>query len=187
MYRWRIGYGFRPALIPLAVLVLAGSLLFVLASQQPRVGEAGARVGGVGHGAISQEPSVTWPFNPGRTGGRAACGGSGYGGRAGASRPREPPRGAEREAEGLRPSNLIRVMPAKGVSIVSARTELVVVGGGVVGLAIAWQAARADPERMAVAMRHAVVAGRCAWLAGRIPRRWHAQASSPVDGVLERR
>jgi thiazole synthase len=78
-------------------------------------------------------------------------------------------------------------MPAKGVSIVSARTELVVVGGGVVGLAIARQAARADPERMAVAMRHAVVAGRCAWLAGRIPRRWHAQASSPVDGLLERR
>jgi thiazole synthase len=43
----------------------------------------------------------------------------------------------------------------------------------------------ADPERMAVAMRHAVVAGRCAHLAGRIPRRWHAQASSPVDGMLE--
>ena len=145
------------------MLVLAGSLLFVLASQQPRVG-------------------VT--FRGGQ--GRAACGGSGYGGRAGASRPREPPRGAEREAEGLRPSNLIRVMPAKGVSIVSARTELVVVGGGVVGLAITRQAARADPERMAVAMRHAVVAGRCAWLAGRIPRRWHAQASSPVDGLLER-
>jgi thiazole synthase len=44
----------------------------------------------------------------------------------------------------------------------------------------------ADPERMAVAMRHAVVAGRCAWLAGRIPRRWHARASSPVEGLLER-
>jgi hypothetical protein len=193
--RWIIGYGYRPALalIPLAVLVLAGSLLFVLASQQPRVGEAGARVGGVGHGAISHGAishgaigHVAIQPRAGGTGGRAACGGSGYGGRAGASRPREPPRGAEREAEGLRPSNLIRVMPAKGVSIVSARTELVVVGGGVVGLGIARQAARADPERMAVAMRHAVVAGRCAWLAGRIPRRWHAQASSPVDGLLER-
>jgi thiazole synthase len=44
----------------------------------------------------------------------------------------------------------------------------------------------ADPERMAVAMRHAVLAGRCARLAGRIPRRWHAQASSPVDGLLGR-
>jgi hypothetical protein len=35
--RWTIGYGYRPALalIPLAVLVLAGSLLFLLASQHP--------------------------------------------------------------------------------------------------------------------------------------------------------
>ena len=43
----------------------------------------------------------------------------------------------------------------------------------------------ADPERMATAMRHAVVAGRNAWLAGRIPRRWHARASSPVEGLVE--
>ena len=43
----------------------------------------------------------------------------------------------------------------------------------------------ADPERMAVAMRHAVLAGRAARLAGRIPRRWHAQASSPVGAPLE--
>jgi thiazole synthase len=37
----------------------------------------------------------------------------------------------------------------------------------------------ADPELMATAMRLAVEAGRAARLAGRIPRRWHAQASSP--------
>jgi thiazole synthase len=37
----------------------------------------------------------------------------------------------------------------------------------------------ADPELMATAMRQAVKAGRAARLAGRIPRRWHAQASSP--------
>jgi len=37
----------------------------------------------------------------------------------------------------------------------------------------------ADPELMATAMRQAVEAGRAAHLAGRIPRRWHAQASSP--------
>ena len=42
----------------------------------------------------------------------------------------------------------------------------------------------ADPRRMATAMRHAVLAGRAAHLAGRIPRRWHATASSPVDGLL---
>jgi thiazole synthase len=37
----------------------------------------------------------------------------------------------------------------------------------------------ADPERMAVAMALAVEAGRAAYEAGRIPRRWHAVASSP--------
>ncbi len=40
----------------------------------------------------------------------------------------------------------------------------------------------AEPERMATAMRLAVAAGYAARTAGRIPRRWHAQASSPVDG-----
>jgi len=41
----------------------------------------------------------------------------------------------------------------------------------------------ADPERMAVAMALAVEAGRAAHGAGRIPRRWHAVASSPTTGV----
>ncbi|CAA9359002.1 MAG: Thiazole synthase [uncultured Frankineae bacterium] len=40
-----------------------------------------------------------------------------------------------------------------------------------------------DPERMALAMRHAVEGGRLALRAGRIPRRWHAQASTPVQGL----
>jgi thiazole synthase len=38
------------------------------------------------------------------------------------------------------------------------------------------------PVRMARAMRHAVQAGREALLAGRIPRRFYAQASSPMEG-----
>ena len=42
-----------------------------------------------------------------------------------------------------------------------------------------------DPERMALAMRHAVEAGRLARRAGRIPRRWHAQASTAVHGLPE--
>jgi hypothetical protein len=43
----------------------------------------------------------------------------------------------------------------------------------------------ADPERMAVAMALAVEAGRAAFEAGRIPRRWHAVASSPsVEGPM---
>ena len=36
-----------------------------------------------------------------------------------------------------------------------------------------------DPELMAEAMRHAVIAGRCARLAGRVPERRYATASSP--------
>jgi thiazole synthase len=42
----------------------------------------------------------------------------------------------------------------------------------------------ADPERMAVAMALAVEAGRAAYEAGRIPRRWHAVASSPAAEFL---
>lgn len=44
----------------------------------------------------------------------------------------------------------------------------------------------ADPVRMATAMRQAVEAGRNAALAGRIPRREQALASSPVDGMVGR-
>ena len=43
----------------------------------------------------------------------------------------------------------------------------------------------ADPERMATAMRLAVAAGSAARTAGRIPRRWHARASSAVAGRPE--
>ena len=40
-----------------------------------------------------------------------------------------------------------------------------------------------EPEQMALAMRHAVEGGRLARGAGRIPRRWHAQASTQVQGL----
>ena len=40
-----------------------------------------------------------------------------------------------------------------------------------------------DPERMALAMRYAVDAGRLAHRAGRIERRWHAQGSTPNAGL----
>jgi thiazole synthase len=39
-----------------------------------------------------------------------------------------------------------------------------------------------DPVRMARAMRRAVAAGRDAFLAGRIPRKRYATASSPTEG-----
>jgi thiazole synthase len=41
-----------------------------------------------------------------------------------------------------------------------------------------------EPVRMARAMRDAVAAGREAYLAGRIPRKRYATASSPVEGVI---
>jgi thiazole synthase len=42
-----------------------------------------------------------------------------------------------------------------------------------------------DPLMMAEAMRDAVIAGRRAFRAGRIPRKLYASASSPLDGVIE--
>ncbi len=41
-----------------------------------------------------------------------------------------------------------------------------------------------DALRMAHAMRHACAAGRLAYLAGRIPRKMYAQASSPMEGRI---
>jgi thiazole synthase len=41
-----------------------------------------------------------------------------------------------------------------------------------------------DPVRMASAMAHAVEAGRLAYLAGRIPRKRYASASSPIEGGI---
>jgi thiazole synthase len=41
-----------------------------------------------------------------------------------------------------------------------------------------------NPVLMASAMRKAIEAGREAYLAGRIPRKRHASASSPIDGTI---
>jgi thiazole synthase len=41
-----------------------------------------------------------------------------------------------------------------------------------------------NPVLMAEAMKHAVIAGRAAYLAGRMPRKLYATASSPVQGVV---
>jgi thiazole synthase len=41
-----------------------------------------------------------------------------------------------------------------------------------------------DPVRMARAMKNAVLAGRDAFLAGRIPKKLYATASSPLEGVI---
>lgn len=41
-----------------------------------------------------------------------------------------------------------------------------------------------DPVSMAEAMNHAVIAGRLAYKAGRIPKKLYATASSPMEGML---
>ena len=41
-----------------------------------------------------------------------------------------------------------------------------------------------DPIAMAEAMRHAAIAGRMSYKAGRIPRKLYATASSPIEGML---
>jgi thiazole synthase len=41
-----------------------------------------------------------------------------------------------------------------------------------------------DPVRMARAMRLGILAGRDAYLAGRMPRKLYASASSPLTGLL---
>lgn len=42
-----------------------------------------------------------------------------------------------------------------------------------------------DPERMAAAMKLAVEAGRLGYLAGRMPKRLYASASSPIEGAIK--
>jgi len=43
-----------------------------------------------------------------------------------------------------------------------------------------------EPVAMAEAMKHAVTGGRLAYLAGRIPKKMYASASSPVEGLVGR-
>ncbi len=46
-------------------------------------------------------------------------------------------------------------------------------------------AAADDPVRMSHAMKHAIIAGRLAYLAGRMPSREIAVPSSPTTGMLD--
>ena len=57
---------------------------------------------------------------------------------------------------------------------------------GVDGVLMNTAVARArDPVRMATAMNHAAQAGRAARRAGRMPRKFYAEASSPAEGMIE--
>jgi thiazole synthase len=90
------------------------------------------------------------------------------------------------------PYNLAMIVEAAGVPVIldagigTASDAAVAMELGCDGVLLASAVTRAQkPARMAEAMRKAVEAGRLARLAGRIPRRRYAQASSPADGVAE--
>jgi thiazole synthase len=84
----------------------------------------------------------------------------------------------------LREAVDVPVVLDAGIGTASDAALAMELGCDAVLLATAVTRAR-EPERMALAMRHAVDAGRLAHGAGRIPRRWHAAASTPMQGLPE--
>ena len=85
----------------------------------------------------------------------------------------------------IREQARVPVIVDAGVGTASDATIAMELGADGVLLNTAVAGAR-DPVAMATAMRHAVIAGRLAWQAGRIARRLYATASSPVDGLVGR-
>ena len=84
----------------------------------------------------------------------------------------------------IRESVAVPVVLDAGIGTASDAALAMELGCDAVLLASAVTRAR-DVERMALAMRHAVEAGRLAYRAGRIPRRWHATASTSMEGLPE--
>jgi thiazole synthase len=90
------------------------------------------------------------------------------------------------------PHNIAMITERAGVPVIldagigTASDAALAMELGCAGVLVASAITRAaDPEKMAVAMALAVAAGRAASQAGRIPRRWHAVASSPEAGRME--
>ena len=88
------------------------------------------------------------------------------------------------------PHNIAMIVEQAGVPVIldagigTASDAALAMELGCDGVLIASAVTRAaTPDSMARAMRLAVEAGYLARGAGRIPRRWHAQASSPVTGL----
>jgi thiazole synthase len=84
----------------------------------------------------------------------------------------------------IREALTVPVVLDAGIGTASDAALAMELGCDAVLLASAVTRAR-DAEMMAVAMRDAVRAGRLAYRAGRIPRRWHAEASTPFAGLPE--
>ncbi len=90
------------------------------------------------------------------------------------------------------PANLTLIVEAAGVPVIldagvgTASDAALAMELGCDGVLCASAISRAtDPVAMAHAIRHAVLAGVLARDAGRIPRRTHARASSPLEGMPE--
>ena len=84
----------------------------------------------------------------------------------------------------IRESVTVPVVLDAGIGTASDAALAMELGCDAVLLATAVTRAR-DPELMSTAMRDAVRAGRGAYRAGRIPRRWHAQASTQLAGLSD--
>ncbi len=77
----------------------------------------------------------------------------------------------------------IPVIVDAGIGTASDATEVMELGVDAILMNTAIAGAK-DPIKMAVAMKYAVKAGRLAYLAGRIPKKMYASASSPVEGLI---
>jgi thiazole synthase len=91
------------------------------------------------------------------------------------------------------PYNILFIKEAVKIPVIvdagigTASDAAIVMELGVDGVLMNTAIAQAkDPIKMAVAMKHAVIAGRLAYLAGRIPKKMYASASSPTEGVIGR-
>jgi thiazole synthase len=91
------------------------------------------------------------------------------------------------------PYNILFIKEAVKIPVIvdagigTASDAAIVMELGVDGVLMNTAIAQAkDPIKMAVAMKHAVIAGRLAYLAGRIPKKMYASASSPMEGVIGR-
>jgi thiazole synthase len=90
------------------------------------------------------------------------------------------------------PYNLSIIVEHAGVPVIcdagvgTASDAAIAMELGCDGVLLASAVARArDPVKMASAMRSAIEAGRLAFEAGRMPRKLHAEASTPVAGTAE--
>ena len=77
----------------------------------------------------------------------------------------------------------VPVIVDAGVGTASDATEAMELGCDAVLMNTAIAEAK-DPVRMARAMKHAVIAGREAYLAGRMPKKQYADPSSPLAGLI---